>query len=368
MAYNLTFTPEQWPGHVPFIDSDHLRFIRGGLTIDAAQVNANRVASQGQAVLRNGRLNLLQGSYISENPGTGRYEVYSPAVAAVAATLTIGAGNSAVTITADVAGAAGNDIQVVFINPGANDQALSCNYTGGIIFVMLATGVAGAISSTSADVAAAINVAAGADVTAVAGGTGLGVVAAAALAPLAGGVDGNAAVAAGLRTGIADLETAINWRATVPGVAANAVTITYADPGAPGQALVVAAPGGNILVTLATDAAGNVSSTAAEIVAAALLVGAVTAIAVPALGCAVGNGIVQPMAATAMTGGVNAGVVNIVGRYACILFEDVELVDGQGNLANAIATGIDHGRVISARLPLAPDATVRAALPQVMFK
>ena len=369
MAYNLTFTPAQWPGYVPFVDTDHLRFIRGGLTIDAAQVAADRLVSQGQAALVNGRLTLLQGSYISENPGTGRYEMYVPAVAWVAAALVIGAGNAIVTITANVAGAAGNDIQVVFINPGAASQALSCTYAGGIIFVSLATDVGGAITSTAALVIAAINAAAGADVTATDDGAGgAGVVAAAALAPLAGGVDGNAAVAAGLRTGISDMETAINWRSAVPGVGGNAVTIAYTDPLAINQALAVAAPGGNIVVSLATDATGAVTSTAAEIVAAALLVGAVTAVAVPALGCAVGNGVVSAMAATAMSGGIAAGAPNIANRYACMLFEDVTLVDGQGVLADAIATGIDHGRVLSARLPLAPDATVRAALPGVIFK
>ena len=369
MAYNLTFTPAQWPGHVPFVDTDHLRFIRGGLTIDAAQVNADRLVSQGQAALVNGRLTLLQGSYISENPGTGRYEMYVPAVAWVAAALSIGAGNAIVTVTALAVGAAGNDIQVVFINPGANDQALSCTYAGGIIFVSLATGPAGAITSTAALVIAAINAAAGADVLATDDGAGgAGVVAAAALAPLAGGVDGNTAVAAGLRTGISDLETAINWRSAVPGVGGNAVTIAYTDPLAINQALAVAAPGGNIVVSLATDATGAVTSTAAEIVAAALLVGAVTAVAVPELACAIGNGVVAPMAATTMTGGIAAGAANIANRYACMLFEDVTLVDGQGALADAIATGIDHGRVTSARLPLAPDATVRAALPSVVFK
>jgi hypothetical protein len=291
-------------------------------------------------------------------------------VAAVAASLIIGAGDAAVRIIANVAGAAGNNIQVVFIDPGAFDQELHVTYDGGIIIVSLATGPAGAITSIANDVFAAINVAAGADVTADAPGTGLDVVAAAAMAPLAGGVDGNAGAVAGLLAGIPDLETAIRWRAVAPGVAGNAVTIAYVDPGPGPVALAVGEAGNAITVTLQTDAAGTILSTAAEVVAevvAQILLGAVTLVTAE-LGCALGNGIVSAMAPTNLAGGVDAGVANILARYACILFEDVELQDDQGNLANAIVTGIDHGRVIAARLPLAPDATVRAALPGVIFK
>lgn len=370
MPYNLTFNSEVFGGHVPFIDTDHLRFIRGGLTIDSAQVNANRAESGGQAALVNGDLTLYQGAYLSQNPGTGLFEVYVPAAAWVQASVVVGGAgaNQQVLIEADAAGTPGNDIGAILINPGANDQELHVTYDGGLIICSLATGMAGAITTTANALLAAINAAAGADVTAAAVGTGADAVEAEALTYLAGGADGSNAVAAGLQTGISDMETAINWRSAVPGAGGNAVTITYADPLAANQALAVTAPGGNILVALATDATGAVTSTAAEIVAAALLVGAVIAVAVPELGCAVGDGVVDAMAATLMTGGIAAGVANIANRYACMLFEDVTLVDGAGNLADAIATGIDHGRVISARLPLAPDATVRAALPGITFK
>lgn len=364
MGYNLRFTPEQHAGHIPFVDTDSLRFIRGGLSIDSAQVAANLAASQGQAVLRNGRLTLLQGSYLSQNPGTGLFEVYCPPVAGVAASVVLGLADAAVQIDADTVGVAGNDIQVVYVNPGGNDQVLHCTYADGIIFVSLATGAAGAITSTANQVIAAINAAAGADVTASPPGTGLDVVTAEVLTPLAGGVDGNLAIAAGLRTGTPEAETGIFWRHAVPGAAGNAVTISYVDPLAAAQPLVAAAPGGNIVISLATNAAGAVISTAAEIVAAALLVGAVTAVAVPVLACSTGNGVVDPMAATNMAGGINAGAPNITGRYACILFDgDVDLQDG-----DAIANGIDQGRVIAARLPLAPDANVTGAMPQILFR
>lgn len=74
----------------------------------------------------------------------------------------------------------GNDIAVSFTNPGAADSPLSVSVTGSTISVSLATNAAGALVSTAAQVAAAINAnaAAGALVNAYTyrGNTGTGVV------------------------------------------------------------------------------------------------------------------------------------------------------------------------------------------------
>lgn len=82
------------------------------------------------------------------------------------------------------------DITVEFVDPAANDQSLSVEVTGHDIVVNLATGPAGAITSTAAQVAAAINASGAAkDLVVVAnasGNDGTGVVTALAQTGLAG--------------------------------------------------------------------------------------------------------------------------------------------------------------------------------------
>lgn len=78
--------------------------------------------------------------------------------ASAQATLTVnpaGAENG-LTFTAVEYGATGNDISIAYVNPGANDAALSVSVSGKAITVSLATGGAGAITSTAAQVLAAI--------------------------------------------------------------------------------------------------------------------------------------------------------------------------------------------------------------------
>lgn len=88
--------------------------------------------------------------------------------------------------------------RVQLVNPGANDQALAIDVDGRDVIVSLATGVAGAITSTAALVIAAINEHNDASQLVVAANegasSGAGVVAAVALTALAGG----AAFSAGL--------------------------------------------------------------------------------------------------------------------------------------------------------------------------
>ncbi len=64
--------------------------------------------------------------------------------------------DNGLTFTAREYGAGGNSITVTYVDPGANDAALAVSVTGRSIVVSLATGEAGAIESTAADVLAAI--------------------------------------------------------------------------------------------------------------------------------------------------------------------------------------------------------------------
>lgn len=104
------------------------------------------------------------------------------------------AANNALTWTAKLDGALGNDITVHLKDPKANSATLSVAVTGKAIVVSLATGSTGAVTSTAAQVVTAV--AANADANALVGvantgaSTGAGVIAAAFRpASLAGGED-----------------------------------------------------------------------------------------------------------------------------------------------------------------------------------
>lgn len=104
-------------------------------------------------------------------------------------TLDMTAATSDLTYTAKRAGADGDLISVIHIDPTANDAELAVTVDGTAITVSLATGVAGAITSTAAEVKAAIlaSPAASALVTCEDEGAGTGVVNALAVAFLATG-------------------------------------------------------------------------------------------------------------------------------------------------------------------------------------
>lgn len=80
---------------------------------------------------------------------------------AVAASLNTGVivNNNAITWTAVTKGAGGNSVTVTLVDPGANNAALAVVVTGNAIVVNLATGAGGAITSTAAQVIAAVNAA-----------------------------------------------------------------------------------------------------------------------------------------------------------------------------------------------------------------
>lgn len=79
------------------------------------------------------------------------------AEAAVAASLTIGTGTSALTFVADTAGVAGNQISVRLRNPGAISQTLSVAISEKAITVNLATDESGVITSTAALIKTALD-------------------------------------------------------------------------------------------------------------------------------------------------------------------------------------------------------------------
>ncbi|MBI4621049.1 MAG: hypothetical protein HY739_12960 [Desulfobacterales bacterium] len=123
----------------------------------------------------------------------GNGGVKAPAVGVQALLITgVEENNNAMLWTAKAYGVIDHDIRVQLKDPGGNDKALSIDVVGKDIIVNLATGVAGAITSTAAEIIAAIATSAAASlVTAEDSGesNGTGIVTAEALTALAGGVD-----------------------------------------------------------------------------------------------------------------------------------------------------------------------------------
>ena len=154
------------------------------------------------------------------------------------------------------------------------------------------------------------------------------------------------------------------------------IKIQLVDPGAKNATLKVAVETDVIRVYLATDDTdpnGKITSTIAQVIAAinaALFVKDIVTAAL-AEGSA-GDDVVIAVAATALAGGVNgtpAGPANVVPRY--LLADDVVFTtftsSGGATHADQVVTAIDQARVIEARLPVPPDAYVKASLPGITW-
>jgi hypothetical protein len=180
---DITLKETVFGGQINFLDSEKVRYIRGGITLDAAQVTADG----------NGIKKLAAGTFVGKQ-GNGKYAKYIPAVIA-SLTTGVEGNNNAILWTAIKGGTGGNGIKIQLKDPAGNDQLLKVLVETDTIIVSLATGGAGAITSTAAQVIAAVNASLLVKdlVTAANAGTstGAGVVAAVAATSLAGGANTN---------------------------------------------------------------------------------------------------------------------------------------------------------------------------------
>jgi hypothetical protein len=185
MAQNFSLKTTTFGGEINFLDSQQTRSVRGGVTLDAAAVTADA---------ETGLKKLLAGTFIGKDSATDKYKKYVPGVKASKTTGVVGS-NNAILWTAVTGGVAGNGINVALLNPGGNNKPLEVTVVNNEIRVSLATGAAGAISSTAADVIDAVNASLLAKDLVVAANSGAsdgtGVVAAVAAAALANGADAN---------------------------------------------------------------------------------------------------------------------------------------------------------------------------------
>jgi len=152
---NLELKTTTLGGKISFLDSEKVRYVRGGITLDHQpvlpdpQTGLKRVPA-GTVV---GRLD------------NGKYAPYlagAAAVSGVASTVTLkasGTGNrDDIVITAKQTGVAGNAIKVQLVDPGAKNATLKVAVEMDVIRVYLATdGANGTITSTIGQVIAAIN-------------------------------------------------------------------------------------------------------------------------------------------------------------------------------------------------------------------
>lgn len=176
--------------------------------------------------------------------------------AAVAASRTFTAGADTLTVTADTAGQAGNNITVAFVAGVGNNVALSAAQVGNAITVTLGTDGAGAVEAADNTVdlvAAAINGIAGGTVTATSSGNTTGI---------------TAAAAQNLQGGISSAAGSVKFTDARAEGTAGTLSVVFANPGTNNAALSIGVAGNVITVNLATNGSGAITTTAADIVTA----------------------------------------------------------------------------------------------------
>lgn len=168
------------------------------VTVDDNGVSAN---ADGKKIVQKGT---VVGGAAASVLADATQKVQKKNTASVAASLDTGvvANNNAITWTAKKAGTIGNAIKVQLLDPAGNDKALAISISGDTVVVSLATSGAGAITSTAAQVIAAVNAHLVAkDLVSAANkgaSTGAGVVVAVDATALANGANGSALAAEGV--------------------------------------------------------------------------------------------------------------------------------------------------------------------------
>jgi hypothetical protein len=137
----------------------------------------------------------------------------------------------------------------------------------------------------------------------------------------------------------------------------SATTITYVDPNTADAALAVSVSGNAVTVTLATDADGAIVSTANDVKAAVNAHGSASAVVEARnLVADTGEGVVSAMAAVTLASPTG------VSAPEGVLFHDVDVSEGPRHGAM-----LYMGSVEINRLPIAPTAAQKAALPRISF-
>lgn len=123
-----------------------------------------------------------------------------------------------------------------------------------------------------------------------------------------------AAVSASGTTGVVASNNALTYTARDAGSSGNGISIQLKDPAGNSQSLSVTVNGNDIVVNLATDSEGEITSTASLVKSAIEgSAGANSLVSVAHTGASTGAGVVAAVAATNLTGGRDAGPGVMVG-------------------------------------------------------
>jgi len=175
-------------------------------------ISALLAASQGD---------LQSGRVLGKNTGTGKYEKYTAGVKASLTTNLTGDNNDLVW-TWKAPGTQGNNIKVKYTDPGGNSKPLEVKFSNNLIDISLATDGAGAITTTAAQITAAVaadeilkDKVTTANAT---GNDGTGVVTAISATALTGGTNANVTPAVILAEEVPDSATDLNVAVYLGGV------------------------------------------------------------------------------------------------------------------------------------------------------
>lgn len=118
--------------------------------------------------------------------------------------------------------------------------------------------------------------------------------------------DAQAEVKATLATGVVGSNNALTWTSKLAGVLGNNISVKLVDPAANNATLSVTVTGQAIVASLATSAAGAITTTAAQLkTAIEASVAANALVTVTATGASTGAGAVAALATTYLSGGVD---------------------------------------------------------------
>lgn len=274
--------------------------------------------------------------------------------------------NDDLTFTAKTAGPTGTAITIEYVDPAAINQLLAINTVGDVITISLATDAGGIITSTARKIMAAMNTDSAASAlvatSLAAGNAGNGVVSAMGPTNLTQ-AQTNATLSvnfASAETGLTGTNNDLRIMAVTDGSGGDNISIRYTDPGTATQPLTILVSQNDIVVNLATDASGAISSTAAEVRAA--INGDPTAgamIQASDLGADDGTGVVTAMGKTYLDTGTHndLGFVSITpgsdGNLISITYQDPGAAS-QATSASVINSG---GGAYEVVVVLGTDAT-----------
>lgn len=152
------------------------------------------------------------------------------------------------------------------------------------------------------------------------------------------------AVAASLTVNPAGDDNGLTFTARNYGAEGNRITIEYRDPGTNNATLSVSVSGDTIVVNLATGAAGAVTSTAAEVLAAvnaSVAASRLVSVAIHAADTGVaddGSGVVTAMAAAPLTGGTGTAINVALPGAVCIDYTNGATYTNTGTTASPVWT------------------------------